>query len=179
MATRHQRPMTPGIAGQASAGPARPGRRRARFPDLQRMRRIATLALGGVLLIALAAPVQAAGAAPTTIRLEAVDTTETFTTTGPLCASGTAESFDFHFGGSDDSHAGSFHLKKTLTCDDGSGSFTIRVNAATVFGSPTDQGGWSVEGGTGAYAGLHGGGSLVGTYTDTGIIDMYTGRVAP
>jgi hypothetical protein len=73
--------------------------------------------------------------------------------------------------------AGSFHLTKTLVCTDGSGTFTIRVHAATVFGSPTDQGGWSVVGGTGDYAGLRGGGNLVGTYVPNGIIDVYTGVV--
>ena len=44
-------------------------------------------------------------------------------------------------------------------------------------GPPRDQGGWNVIGGTGAYAGLQGGGNLVAVYTDTGIIDHYTGVV--
>jgi len=66
---------------------------------------------------------------------------------------------------------------KTLVCDDGSGSFTIEVNAATVFGTPNDQGGWAVLGGTDDYATLSGGGNLVGTYVPDGIIDLYTGVV--
>jgi hypothetical protein len=41
-------------------------------------------------------------------------------------------------------------------------TLTIKVNAATVVGSPTDQGGWSVVVGTGAYGGMHGGGNLIG-----------------
>jgi len=51
------------------------------------------------------------------------------------------------------------------------------VNAATVFGSPDDQGGWAVLSGTGAYATLHGGGNVVGTYVADGIIDVYTGSL--
>ena len=70
--------------------------------------------------------------------------------------------------------AGSFHLTKTLDCTDGSGTFTIVINAATVFGSPTDQGGWAVLSGSGAYATLRGGGSLVGTYVPDGIMSTYT-----
>ncbi len=139
--------------------------------------RVGRLALVAAAVLAFAAPVQAAGAVPTTITIVAESPIELFTATGGvICPEGTAVSFDFHFGGG--WRAGSFHLLKTLTCADGSGTVTIRVNAATVFGSPTDQGGWSIVGGTGAYASLAGGGSLVGTYTATGIIDLYTGRVS-
>jgi hypothetical protein len=132
---------------------------------------------GGLLLVAVGAGGVAA-ATRTTITLDVNNVTEieSFTTTGgALCPSGTATTDFHHFGGGP--VAGSFHLTKTLDCADGSGSFTIKVNAATVFGSPTDQGGWSVVGGSGTYAGLHGGGSLVGTYVSTGIIDVYTGVV--
>jgi hypothetical protein len=51
------------------------------------------------------------------------------------------------------------------------------VNAATVFGAPTATGGWAVLGGTDRYATLHGGGNVVGTYVDEGIIDRYTGSL--
>jgi hypothetical protein len=102
--------------------------------------------------------------------------TLTFTATGSvICDSGTATTDFDHFGGSGHSRAGPFHLTKTLVCADGSGTFTIVVNAATVFGSPGDQGGWAVLSGTGDYAGLNGGGRLVGTYVPDGIIDQYTG----
>jgi len=137
-----------------------------------------TVALAGGLLLAAVAVGAASGATRTTITIDVNNVTgiESFTTTGgALCPSGTATTDFDHFGGG--AVAGSFHLTKTLDCVDGSGSFTIKVNAATVFGSPTDRGGWSVAGGTGTYAGLHGGGNLVGTYVPTGIIDVYTGAV--
>ncbi len=72
---------------------------------------------------------------------------------------------------------GTFHLIKTLTCDDGSGTFQILVNASTAPSSPGTLGGFSVVGGTGDYTGLRGAGSLVGTNTSSGIIDVYMGRL--
>jgi hypothetical protein len=140
---------------------------------MRRLGLVATCAIG--LLLSPAAGL-AAGATTITIDVNNVTGVESFTATGGiLCPSGTATTDFHHFGGG--GAAGSFHLTKTLDCDDGSGTFTIRVNAATVLGSPTDQGGWSVAGGTGDYEGLAGGGNLVGTYVPTGIIDLYTGFV--
>jgi len=139
--------------------------------------RMALAASAALLLLAVVpAAVSAAPGGKVSITINVSDT-ETFTTTGGiLCASGTATTDFDHFGGGP--VAGSFHLTKTLVCDGNpADTFTIRVNAATVFGSPTDQGGWSVAGGTGAYAGLSGGGNLVGTYVENGIIDHYTGSV--
>jgi hypothetical protein len=73
----------------------------------------------------------------------------------------------------------SFHLIKTLTCDDGSGSFMILVNAATAPTSPGTIGGFAVVGGTGDYSDLHGAGSLVGTsVSETEILDVYSGRLS-
>ncbi|HXU85042.1 MAG TPA: hypothetical protein VN773_04495 [Verrucomicrobiae bacterium] len=138
---------------------------------LHRIRAVAA----AVILLAIVAPTTLAASGSTTITLNSF-ATETFTATGGVvCPSGTATT-DFHkFGGGP--VAGSFHLTKTLVCSDGSGSFTIVVNAATVFGSPGDQGGWAVLSGTGAYATLHGGGNVVGTYVADGIIDVYTGSL--
>jgi len=140
--------------------------------------RSARVALAGSVLLMVISAVSAVAATRTTITIDVNDETgiETFWTSGgALCASGLATTDFDHFGGG--WRAGSFHLTKTLDCEDGSGTFTIKVDAAVVFGSPTDQGGWSVVGGTGDYVGLHGGGNLVGTYVETGIIDVYTGVV--
>jgi hypothetical protein len=138
----------------------------------QRFRVVAFVAVG---LLLAAGPVGALGATKTTITLNSF-AVETFTTTGGvLCPGGTATTAFHHFAGG--GRAGSFHLTKTLTCTDGSGSFTIAVNAATTDGSPTDQGGWAVLSGTGDYGTLSGGGNVVGTYVEAGIIDLYTGSV--
>jgi hypothetical protein len=114
-------------------------------------------------------------AALITIAIDLDTGVETFTTDSPLlCPSGDATT-DFERGAGNFGAAGSFHLTKLLTCDDGSGSFVIRVDAGANFvvGNGT-TGGWSVVpgSGTGAYVGLRGGGSLVGTNTDTQPIDL-------
>lgn len=79
--------------------------------------------------------------------------------------------------------AGTFHLNKLLVCDDDSGSFVIRVDAASNFlvGSGT-TGGWSVVpgSGTGDYVGLAGGGHVVGVDQDgpdVDLIDYYSGSL--
>jgi hypothetical protein len=138
----------------------------------------------GLLVALLVAPTASAAAPPVTVlQIDIVFgtvTTEDFTATGGvLCASGTAVTdpvFAAGFG-SKGRGVGSFHLIKTLTCDDGSGTFQILVDASTAPSSPGTLGGFSVVGGTGDYAGLRGAGSLVGTNTGNGIIDVYTGRL--
>jgi hypothetical protein len=135
------------------------------------------LALAAILTMAIAAPVSAGGAVATTIEITVVGEVETFTTTGGLlCPAGTATTYFHHLGGGPGMGV-SFHGAKLLDCYDGSGTFVITFNAATHFGSPQDQGGWRVVEGSGDYEGLKGGGNLVGTYTEDGIIDLYTGRV--
>jgi hypothetical protein len=140
------------------------------------LHRFTAIAATALVLALTVGSVGALGATKTTITLSSFTSGETFTATGDVvCPSGTATTDFHHFGGGP--VAGSFHLTKTLVCDDGSGSFTIEVNAATVFGHPTDQGGWAVLDGTGDYATLRGGGNLVGTYVPDGIIDVYTGSL--
>jgi hypothetical protein len=126
-----------------------------------------------VLLVLATQPVAAASTVTITIDVDQATGTELFTADGPFCASGAAASGNFVFAGG--GRAGTFHLQKVLTCDDGSGTLTINVDAATANGADHDQGGWSVVSGTGDYAGASGGGSLVGSYDEDGIVDHYTG----
>ena len=132
--------------------------------------------LGSLLItLALAAPTSAA---TSDVRIPLhVDfaTGETFTGASGFCPSGDAESFGFHIVGA--GRATTFHLFKTLTCDDGSGTLTIRVNAVGVFGTSGTIGGWNVLSGTGDYASTRGGGQIVGTAFEGGIDDLYTGRL--
>jgi hypothetical protein len=139
------------------------------------------LALAAALLIA--APVSAGSAGRTTISVDNNFSTgdAPFTTTGGvLCPAGTSTTDSILITNrTGNGRAFTFHGVKTFTCDDGSGSFRIRFDAATTAGSPQDQGGWSVIDGTGRYATISGGGNLVGTYDDEGIDDVYTGFVQP
>jgi hypothetical protein len=139
------------------------------------MRRTITTFIGTSLLaLAVAAPASAA-ATPVRIDLHVdFEAGETFTAEG-FCPSGEAESFGHHIVGA--GRAATFHLFKTLTCDDGSGTLTIRVEASGVFGMPGTIGGWNVVAGTGDYEGVRGGGHIVGIGFEGGIDDLYTGRL--
>jgi hypothetical protein len=104
-----------------------------------------------------------------------------------LCPEGEALTDFERFSGAEQSAGGSFHLTKLIVCDDGSGSFVIRVDAGANFVVGTGTtGGWSVVpgSGTGDYVGLRGGGSIVGTNVDdTGdepfdLVDRYYGRLS-
>jgi hypothetical protein len=137
-------------------------------------RRIAALLGAAALAGSLAAPVSAA-AAPVTIDLH-VDFSlgETFEAEG-FCPSGEAESFGHHIVGN--GRATVFHLYKTLACDDGSGTLTIHLSAAAVFGKSGTIGGWNVVSGTGDYEDARGGGHIVGTAFAGGVDDLYTGTL--
>ena len=135
----------------------------------------AALVGGLLLLVATAGGAVAARPAIITIEIDLDTNTETFTTDSALlCPSGDAYT-DFHFGAGNFAQAGTFHLTKLLVCADGSGSFEIRVNAASNFvvGNGTN-GGWSVVSGsgTGDYEGLRGGGNIVGINSDTPPVDL-------
>jgi len=135
----------------------------------------------GLLGALLVAPVASAAPATTVIRIAVVfDVSEDFTASGGVvCDSGTAvtDPIVARGFGAKGLGVGTFHLVKTLICADGSGTFQILINAATAPSSPGTLGGFAVIGGTGDYTGLRGAGSLVGTGTETGIDDVYTGRL--
>jgi hypothetical protein len=147
--------------------------------------RVATALGSGLLLLAITAGGTAA-AKPAELFVIDIDLDtgiETFVADHPLlCESG--DSFtNFEFAAGFRGAAGTFHLTKELVCDDGSGSFVIRVDAAANFvvGVGT-LGGWSVVpgSGTGDYVGLRGGGSVVGLNTNTegvDLIDHYYGTL--
>lgn len=72
-----------------------------------------------------------------------------------------------------------FKLDKTFTCDDRSGTFTLRLDVErdSLTGQTTAT--WDVTGGTLAYTSLHGHGSLKGipNANQTLLIDHYTGTL--
>ena len=87
-----------------------------------------------------------------------------FTATTPLCPEGTfVDEFDAVTGGPYADSPAQFTalLDKTLTCDNGRGTFTIQFHAHF----PREREGrstpWVIVSGTGAYATLHGTGSLM------------------
>lgn len=122
-----------------------------------------------------------AAAVPTTISIDVTFgvTLEPFTTTGGvLCPSGDAVSDPVSVVGGGRQGRGNltFHVVKTMYCDNGD-TFKLLVDAS---GTPTGtRGGFAVGQGSGSLAGVHGGGTVIGTSTGggTGIHDEYTGRV--
>jgi len=144
-----------------------------------RARRFAVLF--GLVSVLAWAPATSAAVPVTTITID-VDLAvpeEPFTTTGGVvCPSGFAISDPVSIvgGGRQGRGAFTFHVVKTMYCDNGD-TFKLLVDAV---GSPTSGGtvgGFAAGEGTGGLAGLHGGGSVVGTGTDNGIHDLYTGKL--
>ena len=140
------------------------------------MRHRVTRSLVATVLLALVTAAPAAAAASSVTIDIHVDFTlgETFTASG-ICPSGEAFSYGHHVTGN--GRATVFHLYKDLVCEDGSGTITIRIDASSVFGMSGTIGGWNVVSGTGDYAGIGGGGHIVGTAFDGGIDDHYTGKL--
>jgi hypothetical protein len=135
----------------------------------------------GIAGAAMWAPVASAAIPVTTIRIEVVFgvSEEFFASGGVVCDHGFAVSDGFVAGfGNKGRGVGTFHYVKTLTCDNGD-TFKLLVNAAATRPSSGTVGGFAAGQGTGSLEGLHGGGSLVGTfYADgSGITDIYTGRL--
>ncbi|HWN22987.1 MAG TPA: hypothetical protein VNP93_13520 [Gaiellaceae bacterium] len=102
-----------------------------------------------------------------------------FTSDGSIvCASGTTE--NAAFGSGFQSERGEiFHVRKTIICNDGSGTFTLLIQARIGFnvGNMT-FGPWVVLSGTGDYVRLHGRGTVTGTQIPGGVSDLYVGWLA-
>lgn len=140
-------------------------------------------AVGVVALLAGALPAAAGPAMPVTINLSASFETgdTTFTTSGgPLCPSGITLDEARVVG---EGAAITFHVDRTLVCDDGSGTFTVQIQAVVHPCNGTNKGAWVIQDGTGAYEQLHGAGQLIGTYdtgnacTATAVEDELIGRI--
>jgi hypothetical protein len=151
------------------------------------MRRTLVLGVPCVLLSIMTGPVPAQAGAAQPVSIDADSSfagSSTFTASGGgLCASGTAADAGSRVTGSDHATAFTFHLVKTFTCADGSGSFSLRIQASVRPCDPTEAGAWAVVGGTGRYVGLRGAGTLVGDYYPTdacdavGVVDHLSGMM--
>jgi hypothetical protein len=102
-----------------------------------------------------------------------------FTSDGSVvCASGTTSNNTFGSGFQSDRGV-IFHVRKTITCDDGSGTFILQLQARLGFNvGDMTFGPWVVLSGTGDYANLRGAGTVTGTQTEGGVTDVYVGWLA-
>ena len=76
-----------------------------------------------------------------------------------VCPKGTFVDTFIHFAGfQSDRGVVQLQVGKTLTCDDGSGSFLVKLQIQANFDTGLETFTWVANGGTGAYIGLHGSG---------------------
>ena len=95
-----------------------------------------------------------------------------------VCESGTTTNNSFASGFQSDRGV-IFHVRKTITCSDGSGTFTLQLHARSGFNvGDITYGPWVVWDGTGDYANLRGQGTVTGTFIPDGVSDVYTGWLA-
>jgi hypothetical protein len=97
---------------------------------------------------------------------------------GLICQQGTFVDTWLKFGGYErGTGAVQVHVRKLFTCDDGSGTFSVKleINGNYITGYETFN--WVVQDGTGAYAQLHGTGSGYTVPTSTGNVNTYDGSL--
>lgn len=142
------------------------------------MRKLSVISSAMPVLVATAlfgAPAQAADRFAVELSdVQGLDTgTGTFTSNIPGCETGASTTIramaQFHGGG------GVFRGTRVFECDSGIGSVTVNLSAR--FGEGGSVGTWSIASGSGAFAGVHGAGKLVGVPHPDGIQDNYTGTV--
>jgi hypothetical protein len=98
---------------------------------------------------------------------------------GLICESGTVDDTRIIFAGFQSGRGAQIPVRKTFTCDDGSGTFFVKIQVHLDFATATESFSWVVLGGTGAYEHLRGSGdgSTVSDGSDpqTGNINTYVG----
>lgn len=146
------------------------------------MRRLALLLIAAVFM---APALPALATPPTAVNFEVptvFGATAPFTASGPavdsglMCPMGSVDDI-FGKGSAFNSQTGvNFQVVKVFTCDDGSGSFVVKLQVRLDFKGDNFQ--WVVLDGDGDYSNLHGSGSGIGIEpTGTSIIDIYDGGV--
>ena len=93
---------------------------------------------------------------------------------GLICASGTLVDTSLIFVGFQGGQGFQVQVRKTFTCDDGSGTFFVKLQIQGQFDG-TETFSWVVQGGTGNYASLRGSGNGSTVPTGTGNINTYDG----
>jgi hypothetical protein len=135
---------------------------------------LAVMAVG-----ALALPMAGVASKPVPVSFTVVEFFDgspgTFASDGSVvCATGTTSNQTFASGFQ--SNLGAiFHVRKTITCGDGSGTFVLQIQAQVGIRGPDAEGPWTVLSGTGDYATLRGAGGVVGAQVPGGVSDVYTG----
>ena len=152
---------------------------------MRRTRTVLVVPLAAVLSAAAAAPASAAEPVGVVVDVPFDGSPGSFTAEGAgLCAGGTYTDSDIRTTaeGRGRERTLTFHLDRTFTCADGSGSFTVRISAHWHPCDATNAGTWVVLRGDGDYSDLHAAGQLVGNYVGAenceleGVVDVLSGR---
>ena len=103
-----------------------------------------------------------------------------FSPTAASCAQAGRHANETFASGFQSDRGAIFHVRKTITCDDGSGTFILQIQARIGFngGFEATSGTWIVLSGTGDYTDLRGQGTVIGTQSESGVSDAYTGWLA-
>lgn len=144
---------------------------------------VAVLSIGLAVVPVMAAP-------PLDVHIEvpeiiAPGTLDPFTATGPavvigiVCPSGDVEDLSVIVSGPPGGTFRILRIVKRLVCDDGSGTFDVKLVARLDLTTNETTANWKIIEGTGDYLGLHGNGKLIGIPIVPGISirDIYDGRM--
>jgi len=135
------------------------------------------VAVAAMLILATGAQASTSQATTISVVTSISGSGDPFTATGGVvCASGTVSNAGANFVGWQNGKGAQIQIVKTFEC---SGStFNLLLRVSLDFTTCDTVGTWSVLSGTGAYAKLHGSGSLTGDSScgDT-ILDLYTGTM--
>jgi hypothetical protein len=94
---------------------------------------------------------------------------------GLICAEGETLDLDTFGTGWQSGKGVNYHVRKQLTCSDGSGTFLINMQVRV--DKKGDNANWNVLEGTGNYERVRGAGKLVGYFMEWGVLDVYTGKL--
>jgi len=98
------------------------------------------------------------------------------TDSGLICPSGTFVDIGLRFGGfQSDRGTVQVQVVKEFTCDDGSGTFVVKLQIQANFDTGIESFTWTVLDGTGDYASLRGAGTGSTVPTQVGNINTYVG----
>ncbi|MFC2108878.1 hypothetical protein ACFLS5_05390 [Candidatus Bipolaricaulota bacterium] len=122
---------------------------------------------------------------PTIIEALPDPTSDNFTATGPavdaglMCSTGEVFNLSIIVSGPPGGTFSILRVLKHFVCDDGSGTFDVKMVVRLDLTTNETIAHWRVVGGTGAYVGLHGNGKLIGIPIAPGssILDIYDGRM--
>ena len=98
---------------------------------------------------------------------------------GRVCENGKTYPLDGGATGMQSDRIVNFHVLKEFVCDDGSGSFFVKLEAHYDYTKTPEYNefNWTIKGGTGDYETLRGSGSGMGLYTlPDSVIDVYDGK---